>query len=133
MLSDIQYYSNDNLDRVVQFGASSIGMSEDWMKRALELLFSLSRHPVLIIGSAASCVDVAIISCLRRIQQWGLVSVLANFRQLTGRKIYDLEQFIEFFNASVVRIPHHRIPAYLEMFLATEVSDIIPFNISFCY
>jgi hypothetical protein len=99
-------------------------MSEDWMKSALELLFTLSRDPVLIVGSATSCVDAALIACLRRIQRWGLCSVLANFRQLTGRKIFDLEQFIEFFDASIVHIPPHRTPAYLDMFLKVEVKWI---------
>lgn len=91
------------------------------MRSALELLFTLSRDPVLIVGSAISCVDAALIACLRRIQRWGLTSVLAEFRQLTGRKIFDLEQFIEFFDVSTVQIPSHRMPAYLDIFLKVEV------------
>lgn len=98
-----------------------MGVSEDWMKRCLELIFSLCRDPVLIVGNAMTCVDAALIACLRRIQRWGLTSVLANFRQLTGRKIFDLEQFIEFFDTTVVRIPPLRVPTYLDMFLRVEV------------
>lgn len=91
------------------------------MRGALELLFTLSRDPVLIVGSALSCVDAALIACLRRIQRWGLTSVLAEFRQLTNRKIFDMEQFIEFFDVTTVQIPSHRIPAYLDIFLKVKV------------
>ena len=94
------------------------------MKGALELLLTLSRDPVLIVGNATSCVDAMLIACLRRLQRWSLTSVLANFRLLTGRKIFDLEQFIEFFDVSIVRIPWHRMPGYLDMFLKIEVSAL---------
>lgn len=120
ILSTNQPQNEDFLTSGAPFGLSTVGMSEDWMKRALELLFSLSRHPVLMVGSTSSCVDAALISCLRRVQRWGLSSVLAEFRQLTGRKIFDLEQFIEFFDVSVVRIPQPRVSQYLETFLRDE-------------
>mmetsp|Transcript_17977 Transcript_17977/g.30074 ORF Transcript_17977/g.30074 Transcript_17977/m.30074 type:complete len:283 (+) Transcript_17977:123-971(+) len=123
ILSSNQPHDEDFLTLGAPFGTSTVGVSEDWMKRALELVFSLSRHPVLMVGSSSSCVDAALISCLRRIQRWGLSSVLAEFRQLTGRKIFDLEQFIEFFDASVVRIPHNRVTLYLDTFLRDESSN----------
>lgn len=121
---DLYHGDTASLGRALPFGGSSIGVSEDWMKSALELLFSLSRDPVLIVGSALSCVDAALIACVRRIQRWSLTSVLAEFRQVTGRKIFDLEQFIEFFDVSIVQIPSHRMPSYLDIFLKVEVSEL---------
>ncbi len=59
---------------------------------------------------------------IRRMQRWSLTSVLANFRQIAGRKIFDLEQFIEFFDSSAVYVPRRRMPVYLNSFLNIEVN-----------
>ena len=109
------------MSRLTPFGLSGVGVSEDWMKNALELMFTLSRDPVLIVGSGISCIDAALIGCLRRIQRWSLTSVIAYFRRITARKIFDLEQFIELFNISNVHIPNFRIPLYLDVFLKVQV------------
>eukprot|EP00602_Paraphysomonas_sp_CaronLab_P000601 CAMPEP_0185022268 /NCGR_PEP_ID=MMETSP1103-20130426/4986_1 /TAXON_ID=36769 /ORGANISM="Paraphysomonas bandaiensis, Strain Caron Lab Isolate" /LENGTH=250 /DNA_ID=CAMNT_0027554261 /DNA_START=5 /DNA_END=757 /DNA_ORIENTATION=- len=104
---------------------SSVSLSEDWMKRALELLLTLGEDPVLIIGSPETAIDACIIACLRRLQQWSLTSIIGEFRMLTERSIYDIEQFIEHFDArQLVRFPRRRLPKYLEVYMDAEEEEL---------
>ena len=43
---------------------------------------------------------------------------------LTERSIYDIEQFIEHFDArQLVRFPRRRLPKYLEVYMDAEVRE----------
>jgi hypothetical protein len=63
-----------------------------------EKIPNLSSENLLIVGSTRSCIDAIIVACMRKLQLWVTSSIIAEFRLHTGRKILDLEQFIERFD-----------------------------------
>jgi hypothetical protein len=59
----------------------------------------------IIYLSAENYHDCVITSCLRRYQHWSLVSILSEFRHQTWPyKLFDFEQFIEFFNSDSINL-----------------------------
>ena len=55
--------------------------------------------------SADSFYDCLLIACMRRVQEWSFLSILAEFRHNTWpHKLFDLEQFIERFDTSTVNV-----------------------------
>lgn len=59
--------------------------------------------------------DCLIIACLRRLQEWSYVSILAEFRQHTWpHKLHDFEQVIEKFNTALVDLPVN-VPEFLSI------------------
>ena len=86
---------------------------EEWAKTTLELLFTTvasrtagsPNSMVLLVGNAQDCIDCLLIACMRRVQDWALVSILNEFRLLQGplqQKSLDAEQFIEYFDVAVI-------------------------------
>lgn len=65
--------------------------------------------------------DIVMIACLRRLQRWCLTSVIDEFRALSLRRnCFDLEQFIEYFDISLVRYPFS-LPDYVVNDMSLEV------------
>lgn len=59
--------------------------------------------------------DCLVIACLRRLQEWSYVSILAEFRQHTWpHKLHDFEQVIEKFNTALVDLPVN-VPEFLSI------------------
>lgn len=59
--------------------------------------------------------DCLVIACLRRLQEWSYVSILAEFRQHTWpHKLHDFEQVIEKFNTALVELPVN-VPEFLSI------------------
>ena len=53
-----------------------------------------------------------------------MVSIISEFRILTGRRDFDMEQFIECFDVSdAVRISRRRMPAYINIYIEMEVIE----------
>ena len=49
--------------------------------------------------------DCVLVACLRKVQQWTYVSVLAEFRHLVWpHRLFDLEQLVEHFDQSRVNV-----------------------------
>jgi hypothetical protein len=47
--------------------------------------------------------DCLLVACMRRVQSWSYLSVLAEFRQnIWPNKMFDFEQFIEHFNITLI-------------------------------
>jgi len=92
---------------------SIIGL-EDWVKKSLELIITLSSQgTILLIGNEDTCIDCLLIGCLRKVQEWALVPIINEFRINTyQRRIFDLEQFIEFFNEDLINLTND-IPEFL--------------------
>jgi hypothetical protein len=77
---------------------------------------------VTFVCSEDTCIDASVIACVRRLQKWSMTSIIAEFRYLTGRKDFDMEQFIEFFDVNdAVRVSRRRMPAYIDVYLRMEV------------
>ena len=92
----------------------SINGLEDWVKKSLELILTLSyQGTILLIGNDDTCFDCLLIGCLRKVQEWTLVPILNEFRMLSNQKrIFDLEQFIELFNSDIINFTSD-IPEFL--------------------
>jgi hypothetical protein len=55
--------------------------------------------------SPDSFIDCVVIACWRRVQEWSIIPVVAEFRTFTWpHKLHDYEQFIELFNTGLVDI-----------------------------
>ena len=67
-----------------------------------------------------SSIDVAVIACLRRLQHWTLTSIIDEARILGGRKVFDIEQFIEQFDLDLVHVPALP-PEYLQAYITLQV------------
>lgn len=106
---------------------------EEWIKCALELILStvscnaLASSPrVLLIGNPVHCIDILLIACMRRVQNWSLVSILSEFRILQGplqKRICYAEQLIEYFDVSIIDLTHQ--PDFIaihRLLLCTEKS-----------
>lgn len=75
--------------------------------------------------SCSSCdpFDAVVIACLRKLQQWGMTSVFEEFRIIARKKMFDLEQYVEFFDISGVKLPF-RLPNFLTR-STEEVASIL--------
>ena len=93
------------------------------IKSILEFIFGLSSSSVLILGDLEYFLDSLVVSCLRRIQNWALSSIIAEFRFISGRKNFDLEQLIESFPTNIFFFPSS-IPKYIYQYLTEENSSI---------
>ena len=64
----------------------SINGLEDWVKKSLELILTLSyQGTILLIGNDDTCFDCLLIGCLRKVQEWTLVPILNEFRILSNQ------------------------------------------------
>lgn len=94
---------------------------EEWIKSTLELLFTTistvvkstnNTSVVLLLGNAHDCIDCLVVACMRRLQDWSVVSILGEFRLLQGplqQRSLEAEQFIEYFDVAVVDVaPYHQ-------------------------
>mmetsp|Transcript_23738 Transcript_23738/g.37104 ORF Transcript_23738/g.37104 Transcript_23738/m.37104 type:complete len:167 (-) Transcript_23738:348-848(-) len=86
--------------------------SDEFMKEALQLILDTRTHPVLVCCSSGIFQTAPLIGCLRRLQNWSLTSILAEYRTFAGsRARLAHEQYIEFFvwaSASVMVMERHR-------------------------
>jgi len=103
----------------------SITELEDWVKKSLELIITLSSQgTILLIGNEDTCLDCLLIACLRKIQEWSLVPILNEFRILSNQKrLFDLEQFIELFNSDSVNYTSE-IPEFLSTHLLIKEEEL---------
>lgn len=90
--------------------------AEKLIKSTLQLILSLLLSTcVLVVGSSNHFYDCAIVACLRRVQSWSFACIIGEFRFLTGPHIlFDMEQFIENFNPSIIDLGIH-LPDFLSI------------------
>jgi hypothetical protein len=59
---------------------------------------------------------------IRHIQCWSFTSILDEFRLLCGRRIFDIEQFIEHYDIDLIDIPiSDNIPHYIQIYTILKV------------
>lgn len=85
---------------------ADIAACKDWLIKTLNVLLSFNEANILLIGESSSILDVILISSLRKLQTWVFTSIIFEFRFLTGKKMFDYEQFIESVDLSEVKIPN---------------------------
>ena len=88
------------------FDATDLVKFEEWIALAVEDIISHSSHAAtLMVGNCETFLDCVILACWRRVQQWSVVNMLAEFRMYTWpHKLHDYEQFIERFNTLLVDV-----------------------------
>ena len=104
---------------------------EEWIKSTLELLFftistcaaaapstsnSNTSSVVLLLGNAQDCIDCLVVACMRRFQDWSVVSILSEFRLLQGplqQRSMEAEQFVEYFDVAVVDVAPSQQPNFI--------------------
>mmetsp|Transcript_63883 Transcript_63883/g.151108 ORF Transcript_63883/g.151108 Transcript_63883/m.151108 type:complete len:96 (+) Transcript_63883:223-510(+) len=88
-------------------------MSEEIIKRALELVLNVDCYPLCLIDSVGRHRVGTVVGCLRKLQRWNLTSIFEEYRRYAGSKVRLLnEQFIELFDTDLVTIPQKK-PAWL--------------------
>ena len=81
-------------------------ISEELIKGALELLLDRARHPLLVLSSSGTHQTGTLVGCLRRSQEWSLVSILDEYRSYAAPAArVECEQFIELWDTDVVVVP----------------------------
>ena len=82
------------------------------MKNALQLMLAFDPSPLLLLGSYATYnMEAAMIACFRKVMKWSFTSIIQEFRLLTSagmsrsEQLFDVEQFIDFFDISLVCAP----------------------------
>jgi len=54
-----------------------------------------------------------VVGCLRKLQQWDLVSILDEYRRYAGSKAREMnELFIEFFDVDLITLPVSNLPEW---------------------
>jgi len=120
-------HSNNVHVKDFSLACNSVVDLEESMKCVLEYIFSTTSSvshekehipgtTVLVIGSPQSFFDCLVIACLRRVQDWSVVSILSEFRTMQGplqKRSPYAEQFIEYFDKNVVDMT--RLPEFLSV------------------
>ena len=77
------------------------------------------------MNSPENYYDCLIIACLRRIQEWSYISVLAEFRQFTWpHKLFDFEQFIEVFHSATAVDLSSNVPDFITIHDSFKVCNV---------
>lgn len=88
-------------------------LSEETVVGALKCVLDAENHAILICCNLGRHHTGTVIGCLRKLQRWNLTSILEEYRRYAGSKVRLLnEQFVEFFDTELVRIPETR-PGWL--------------------
>lgn len=89
---------------------------------SLELVLSLAGRNVLLIGTPKNSFDALLIACLRRVQGWTMLAILSEFRCNCTARSFDMEQFIEHFDPSLLSYqPNATLPEYLQIYREAKV------------
>jgi len=77
--------------------------SEDVVVGALRLLLNNHNYPIHVMCKLGRHRTGTLIGCLRKLQQWNLASIIAEYRRYAGAKVRTLnEQFIDLFDVELV-------------------------------
>ena len=89
---------------------------------SLELVLSMNGLNVLLVGTPKNCFDALLIACLRRVQGWTMLSTLSEFRLNCTARSFDMEQFIEHFDPSLISFQTNAVlPEYLQIYREAKV------------
>ena len=81
-------------------------IDEATIRTAVEILLDKSRHPILIHCNKGKHRTGCLVGCLRKTCGWALIATLDEYIRFAGNKPrYMDQQFIEFFDVSLVKMP----------------------------
>mmetsp|Transcript_7436 Transcript_7436/g.12582 ORF Transcript_7436/g.12582 Transcript_7436/m.12582 type:complete len:225 (-) Transcript_7436:71-745(-) len=100
-------------------------ISQELVKMALELLLDRTCHPLLVISSSGTHEVGTLVGCLRRIQQWNLVSIFDEYRSYAAPspRLF-CEQFIEMWDTDLLQLPR-KLPLWFEAQQQMLADDLI--------
>jgi tyrosine-protein phosphatase SIW14 len=86
----------------------------DQMMEALQHITNTRNHPIYIHCDKGTHRTGTVVGCLRKLQNWGLVSVFEEYRCFAGAKAQQIdEQYIELFEPVIRRLDLHLLPSWL--------------------
>lgn len=75
------------------------------------------------LTSTDNYLDCLLVACLRKVQEWSFVSILAEFRQwVWPHRLFDFEQLVEHFDKSLVDLSVSS-PDYLLTHVSLQVAS----------
>ncbi|XP_004348965.1 tyrosine phosphatase [Capsaspora owczarzaki ATCC 30864] len=84
-------------------------LAEETVIEALNVVLNPEHYPLHVMCNLGSHRTGTLIGCLRKLQRWNLTSIFEEYRRHAMGKVRLLnEQFIEFFDTDLVRIPTQR-------------------------
>lgn len=85
---------------------------------ALELIFSLHKFKILLIGDTKLNFDCLLVACIRRLQRFSMTSLLSEYRFNSTLRNFDAEQLIESLDRESMLLAccSTHIPSYIEAF-----------------
>ena len=100
------------------------GVSESLVKVALETVLDKRTHPIALCCSTGTHTTGVVVACLRKLQMWGLSSVLEEYRVFADSHTRgSLMHFIDTFDTDTVSPPMAHIPDWYALHLSCLRSD----------
>jgi len=106
-----QKFINENGIEFLRFGVSGnkepfADIDESTIRAAVEALLDKRKHPILIHCNKGKHRTGCLVGCLRKVCGWALIATLDEYIRFAGNKPrYMDQQFIEFFDVSLVKLP----------------------------
>ena len=96
--------SSSSVEVTVKTITADLDACKSWLIKTMDILLSLGEANILLIGESSCVLDAILVASLRKLQRWIFTSIICEFRFLTGKKMFDTEQFIESVDLSEVKI-----------------------------
>lgn len=89
-------------------------IAEEMITESLRVITDKSNYPVLVISKSGRNLSGVVIACMRKLQNWSLISILEEYRRFAGSRLQQQhEQFIELFDTELVSIKDETAPSFL--------------------
>ena len=130
-VSVTSFLQSENI-RVIPLGMKyGWGRGKDWrvlpeevIKEALEAVLDVTNHPIAICCTSGFFETGVVVGCLRRLQGWNFMSIVAEYRSFAGVKArFVNEQFIELFDTELITIPPNCPQGLLCAFDRSKISE----------
>lgn len=96
----VQFKTEGNLEPFVE-------ISDAVLIDALRCVLDPAKHPVLVHCEKGNHRTGCLIGCLRKLMNWSLTSIFAEYRRHTGGNVRVLDlQAIELFSCAEITLPH---------------------------
>ncbi len=90
-------------------------IAEEMVTESLKILSNVENYPILVICKTGKSLSGVVMACLRKMQQWSLISIFEEYRRFAGgsRLQQQHEQFIELFDIDLVPVNNDSAPECL--------------------
>eukprot|EP01036_Dinobryon_divergens_P034157 gene34157-44131_t len=90
-------------------------ITEEMITESLKIIVDKRNLPLLMIDKFGRNLNGVVVACLRKVQQWALISVFEEYRRFSGlsRLQQQHEQFVEIFDTELITIDKQNAPNFL--------------------